>query len=775
MDVNELKELSRGREIDVLINVAGIDRNYLTGRHTPCPKCGGHDRFRLIDETSGAVFCNKCFSEKNGDFIAAVMWMLDVSFKEAITAIANYLGIQNLTTSTPAVKLSTIEYICRSKRMPVDGFMRFEPVEAARYGCRVARIPAYDEQGKKCTHFDVTSGESKGWFIKDGGSGLFFPGKLPQPGEAWLLVEGVKDAAALVGLGFNAAGLPTKQMNKKYARLFLGCGVVLIYDLDSAGFNGAQKSASNLFGIADVVKICRLPGGIVESDGEDVRDILAQPDGENQVRDAIKNAVPWLPKKKPDSASNGQGTSDQSETEKEVANFCLITDDDGKERKEPLPMESIRFYANALTDDWPRLTAATLFVHEKQQIQFLERTPALFGYLHSKIGRVNWAGGTGYVTKEEYFHESKRGALRYDAVEGFPHVPPLKNHYYCCSEFPPGDGSRLQDLLDRFCPDEPIDRDLILAAMLTLLWGGRGGSRPCFVITAKGRGCGKSTLVELLSLIFGGFIDFTSGEDFGQVKQRLLSNEALTKRVCLLDNVKTYRLSWAELEGLVTSQTVSGKKMYTGEAQRPNTLCWFVTLNGAFLSKDLAQRSVIIKLARPTHSGSWKDDIVNFIENHRDELICDLVAEFEREALLLQDFSRWGDWERDVLARLPDPIESQRVIRERQAEVDTDSEESSVFVDFIKEELASLTYRPESVVFIPSRVLCDFYNDVFREHKSTNAVTRLVKQWIEERTISELAVSRRSVSRGFVFVPDGVRNENPNFDIEERIDRRRQK
>ena len=47
------------------------------------------------------------------------------------------------------------------------------------------------------------------------------------------------------------------------------------------------------------------------------------------------------------------------------------------------------------------------------------------------------------------------------------------------------------------------------------------------------------------------------------------------------------------------------KKMYIGEAQRPNTLTWFVTLNGAYLSKDLAQRCVLIRLDRPTFTGNW--------------------------------------------------------------------------------------------------------------------------------------------------------------------------
>ena len=50
---------------------------------------------------------------------------------------------------------------------------------------------------------------------------------------------------------------------------------------------------------------------------------------------------------------------------------------------------------------------------------------------------------------------------------------------------------------------------------------------------------------------------------------------------------------------MITTDIISGKRLYMGEGRRPNTITHVITLNGASLSKDLAQRCIPIKLARP--------------------------------------------------------------------------------------------------------------------------------------------------------------------------------
>lgn len=55
------KERARGRWLQIL-PALGIDSRFLTGRNSPCPMCGGTDRFRFIDRRpgDGMWLCNQC-------------------------------------------------------------------------------------------------------------------------------------------------------------------------------------------------------------------------------------------------------------------------------------------------------------------------------------------------------------------------------------------------------------------------------------------------------------------------------------------------------------------------------------------------------------------------------------------------------------------------------------------------------------------------------------------------------------------------------------------
>lgn len=93
-DLNDIKFRAQGNWQSILSSVGGVDASRLDGKHGPCPKCGGNDRFRMIDQKNGSLFCNHCFNSKNGDGIAAIQWLLDCDFKSALSKIADYLGIK---------------------------------------------------------------------------------------------------------------------------------------------------------------------------------------------------------------------------------------------------------------------------------------------------------------------------------------------------------------------------------------------------------------------------------------------------------------------------------------------------------------------------------------------------------------------------------------------------------------------------------------------------------------------------------------------------------
>ncbi len=95
--------------------------------------------------------------------------------------------------------------------------------------------------------------------------------------------------------------------------------------------------------------------------------------------------------------------------------------------------------------------------------------------------------------------------------------------------------------------------------------------------------------------------------------------------------MKSHRFSWAELEALITASIISGKRMYVGEGRRPNMLTWFITLNGASLSTDMAQRCVIIKVGEPARTGTWEEDATRFVEENRLRIVADCIAFLQLE------------------------------------------------------------------------------------------------------------------------------------------------
>lgn len=93
-DIDEVRRAAAKRWPEILSQVGGIPRDILNRNHHPCPKCGGTDRFRLMDESVGAVICNQCFSSRNGDGFAAVQWSLGCSFGDALRKIAEHLAVK---------------------------------------------------------------------------------------------------------------------------------------------------------------------------------------------------------------------------------------------------------------------------------------------------------------------------------------------------------------------------------------------------------------------------------------------------------------------------------------------------------------------------------------------------------------------------------------------------------------------------------------------------------------------------------------------------------
>jgi hypothetical protein len=327
-------------------------------------------------------------------------------------------------------------------------------------------------------------------------------------------------------------------------------------------------------------------------------------------------------------------------------------------------------------------------------------------------------------------------------------------HCYIHPPLAGGDGSALRTLLARFSPATELDAHLIEAFLLTLIAGVPAGSRPAFLFTGTtkddngGRGIGKTSAAEMGALLVGEHVAVTPADDMSEIKKRLLSPASRGQRVLLLDNVKSLKFSWDELEALITTAVVSGHEMYVGEGRRPNLFTVCITLNGASLSKDMAGRCVIVELKRPTFSGDWAEETRVFIKAHRWEILGDLVAKLQSPAAPLARHSRWGAWEKLVLARLPRPAETQRLIEQRQADVDEDREEADVVREAFIAELVRRDHDPDAEnVFIPSKTVAAFVNEAIGEKRPVNRANAFLKTL----SIRELRKSDRGHERGWIW------------------------
>ena len=90
MNLQKLKQRLKGRWRDVLI-AAGIGEEFLTGKHTPCPVCGGKDRFRFDDKDGeGTFFCNQC-QPQAGDGFALLQKKFGYNFGEILEEVEELL------------------------------------------------------------------------------------------------------------------------------------------------------------------------------------------------------------------------------------------------------------------------------------------------------------------------------------------------------------------------------------------------------------------------------------------------------------------------------------------------------------------------------------------------------------------------------------------------------------------------------------------------------------------------------------------------------------
>lgn len=338
LDTESVRQAAAGRWREVLTSVAGLSEEILDGQHHPCPKCGGDDRFRLIDEAAGAVLCNQCFDKKNGDGFAAVAWSRGVKFPEAVRQVADWLGVAPSKggDADPAKDLRWIPWssklaahFCAAKKPIIEEALLLagarmaryknqftviaipiigqtldvsKPVGWAIYNYNAAPLPKWNKDGEIVGQVKVkiTYGSKPGLV---GVHAIERIGVVGLPELAWK-VEGITDLLAMLSIMpvdvrerhlvlTNANG--SNETPRWPATTLAPLNSLVIHDSDVPGQTGAvtwtkQIAAQNPSGVT--TKNVLLPYDIEEKHGKDLRDFFNKG---NSYDDMLKLADHSLP------------------------------------------------------------------------------------------------------------------------------------------------------------------------------------------------------------------------------------------------------------------------------------------------------------------------------------------------------------------------------------------------------------------------------------------------------------------------------------------------
>ena len=98
LSFHEAKQTAAGRWPEIL-TAFGISPLALSGKHCPCPGCGGKDRFRYAGGDDGKFFCGQGGVVTGGDGFS-LLEHVGYAKADALKAVAQYLGIANRPQSS---------------------------------------------------------------------------------------------------------------------------------------------------------------------------------------------------------------------------------------------------------------------------------------------------------------------------------------------------------------------------------------------------------------------------------------------------------------------------------------------------------------------------------------------------------------------------------------------------------------------------------------------------------------------------------------------------
>lgn len=451
--------------------------------------------------------------------------------------------------------------------------------------------------------------------------------------EPWVcVVEGEKDVETLIAWGIPATCNPggAGKWRDEFTAVLADKDVILLLDNDPAGQTHGAIVSGALAGKARTIRILtvsKLPKG-------DVTDWAEQEGG---TAEALLALIEATPEADPKCLGAGYVKSIAKEANKTpFRNYIATWDKTGGNvpKKEPRHITDLIKDTHARFLGFPYKVGENLFDHDREtdRIVYFEKPPQLFAWIQRKSGQsCEWAQGTGYVPKEEYYEAVRAAARRYESVSSTPDWPQRDDVYYSHGPLPQP-SPELEDLekfLSFFLPATPADRALIRALACAPIFYEHGQGRPVFILDSERPGSGKSTLATVIAELYGHDAVEVKTRDFArdmqEVTKRLVSANGRQARVLLIDNITgTFRSE--ELSALITMPSITGRPSYGhGEESRPNNLTYIITANNATIDNDLSIRSFFITLACPEqYSATWNTELRGFIRARRLNIFADI-------------------------------------------------------------------------------------------------------------------------------------------------------
>ena len=713
-DVAELKAAASGRWPEILATVGGIAPGILDGKHHPCPKCGGNDRFRLVDEAAGAVLCNACFSKKNGDGLAAIMWLRGCGFPEALRLVAEQVGITPRSGNGKPADIDIVARVAQIKKMPLESYLAFGAEAAMRGKLPVARVPVYNEKGEAFSYYDLPADGSKGWWkTGDGTSGIFLTdGCPPRASDTVVVTEGFKDATVWHSMGYSVVGLPAARLDMKHVRLFRGCNMFIALDRNQAGQDATEKICPMLYGVAATVHVLTLPTSFVTKGGDDARDIYHKKGGEALLRQAIEDAVAWEPEVEP--TSNKPiitiGTDEMRVADEGIAALACVDGiyqrsnllvhivrgakpprgvecDAETPRIVPLQLPTLR---EQLTDaaKWQKWAAGK----PDEKGKWVSASPPQ-PVVNAIDARGQWAGIPAIVDVVETPVLRPDGTvlqtpgfdvdtgIYYEASIEFPTVPDSPTQQDAADA-----AGELLAVVANF-PFKSLEHSSAwLAGVLTLFSKNAfRGPSPLVMADGNSAGIGKGLILDSAGYIGTGreFPKQGSPESDAEMRKKITAIAMAGIGQAFFDNVDT--LGGRSLEAALTTTLWQDRELGRNKMtpELPLNVCWFATGNNIVLKGDMPRRVLHILLNTMEESPEEREDeefdhpeLLVWIREERPRLVVAALTILRgyvaagRPDMKLRPWGSYEGWSALVRAAIvwagpPDPGDTRRELRDK--------------------------------------------------------------------------------------------------------------